>query len=189
MIFSMRARLMNVAVVLSLLTCLAAGALWTRSHRVLDMMGWTGVGAGAGVVASRGQVSVRLSTYRVRPPVSDGWWHHVQSRPSRLAVPHGASTRTLGSDSDTYTSREWGAAGFGVRHNSNSNGTSVFLLVPHWSFLALGAILPVIWTVRCHRRWRARRREDAGLCPGCGYDLRATPGRCPECGAEPSADA
>ena len=49
-------------------------------------------------------------------------------------------------------------------------------------FLVPPAILPAISLRSDLRKWRRRRRARLGLCPFCAYDLRASQGRCPECG-------
>jgi hypothetical protein len=57
--------------------------------------------------------------------------------------------------------------------------------VPLWMPLVLFALTPAARVAgRLVRRTRANRQR--GLCPACGYDLRATPDRCPECGTVPT---
>ena len=56
---------------------------------------------------------------------------------------------------------------------------SVVAGVPFW-FLACVAAAAGGWSLR-----KRRTPPDADRCLSCGYDLRATPERCPECGAVP----
>jgi uncharacterized paraquat-inducible protein A len=43
-------------------------------------------------------------------------------------------------------------------------------------------LVPLVWLMAPGTRARFERREERGLCVGCGYDLRETSGVCPECG-------
>ena len=59
------------------------------------------------------------------------------------------------------------------------DGISYRLMFPHWFVLLL--LLP--WPARRGWGWmKLRRRRRKGLCLNCGYDLRASPELCPECG-------
>lgn len=53
----------------------------------------------------------------------------------------------------------------------------VSVFVPHW---LLTFVLVALAFLVNRTAWR--RRYGLGLCQTCGYDLRATPGQCPECG-------
>jgi hypothetical protein len=54
--------------------------------------------------------------------------------------------------------------------------------VPYWLPVAVLSVLPAYcgW-----RQYKMNRLAKKGYCARCGYDLRATPDRCPECGMVP----
>ncbi len=52
---------------------------------------------------------------------------------------------------------------------------------PLWLPCLLFAATPVYDLTTLHRR---RKRKKLGLCVKCGYDLRGSKERCPECGSE-----
>ena len=57
-----------------------------------------------------------------------------------------------------------------------------FIGVSYGVLLIIFAAWPMLrgaLAYRCHRKLSA---APSGICTACGYDLRATPGRCPECG-------
>jgi peptidoglycan/LPS O-acetylase OafA/YrhL len=62
---------------------------------------------------------------------------------------------------------------------------SFHLLVNPFAWILLGSILAA-FVLRRRTRNRLEQRLRAGLCINCGYDLRATRGRCPECGTVPA---
>jgi hypothetical protein len=109
-------------------------------------------------------------------------------RPPRFAP---ESYRFVSTEREVIGNRPWGWLGFDVGGNGASKtftlsggGGSVSVTEPLWAIplwpLLLASLVPAarwLWQNRQSERWLR-----AGRCAGCGYDLRATPGRCPECG-------
>jgi hypothetical protein len=76
----------------------------------------------------------------------------------------------------------WMSAGF-YRHFGRSIGN---IVVPSWLLVVVPALPPVVALWRKTRRRRTRLR--LGLCLRCGYDLRGSNDRCPECGEDTNRD-
>ena len=163
---AVKRRLVTLAAVASLLLCVGAVAMHARSQRWGDWVSVSGGGRLLGVESRHGQFTLL-------------WWRTGDRSECWFRYDRRDARRQPGA---VY--RE---AGFRLRPVLSSTDSTVVgraLDIPWYAIIiALGA--PGLgWVshrvVRCRRSIRFRRE---GRCPTCGYDLRATPDRCPECGS------
>ena len=177
----MKWRFFNLVVALSLVLSVATIATWARSYVIVDVV--------YHISALDRNDAQRLQTFASDPGVlryryqyitqkprpqrglwDPGWFHQhdpadVMKDLPRLP-PSGREWWGFGFDRDV-----WGAA--------NDRALTLQIIAPHWFVALLFGAIPAGRLVRLLRH---HRRRTTGHCPICGYDLRSTPDRCPECG-------
>jgi hypothetical protein len=179
---NMMRRLLTVASAISLLLCVGAllvllcsflafapfGQSWTTS--------WDGNGGGYVVrvwFATHGTIHLLLEERTVSPtPTSNpNHYHHSGIEPLPGVVPPGTTLGFLWERSLT----SWPEPGTGRRITFRIE----WFGVPLWLLALLLAVAPV---AQLSRQMRRHSRSASGHCATCGYDLRASKNRCPECG-------
>ena len=123
------------------------------------------------------------------------WRFNRNNRPTYAAMSH-SSDEAYAPPLDTGLHVV--GSGFYLFADQRRGAPAPWLFVPYWSILVLTALLSATTVrpiARGIARLRGRMRVAAGRCATCGYDLRGTPNRCPECGsvsppgARPAPDA
>jgi hypothetical protein len=185
----------TIVAALSLLVCVAIVALWVRSHFVYDAVadGWVNDPPTSGTFvqaySNRGAISLRRLEVVVQGSTPPGF---RVDRGIRLNIGPGEHW-TTGKPLPWELTRFRYLMGFSCHNGSSSRpempGMTTIVheagvTLPHW-FAALLAAVPAVIGWRQHRSHRMRERT--GLCAKCGYDLRASPERCPECEAKTTA--
>jgi hypothetical protein len=173
--------LLNAATVASLVLCLVTLGLWVRSYWISDRVLWRGAIVPDGD-ADRPAFLIRVNRGRL----SFHWDGPIAAYPYSYTEER-SWTREPPSP-DKPPPRQWWWGWVGVHYFNFSNrgfAMSGELLMVHLALpTLLSALAPAGWVALRARR-RNARRTSSGACPACGYDLRATPDRCPECGAVP----
>jgi hypothetical protein len=193
-------RLFTLLSALSLLLCMALVVMWVRSYRGRDHWARTARN-------EPGRPGTQVTSYGVessRGLIGAGWIHSdLTPIPAETRAMKAARLRNHYDRANAVFRVCWddwlvrvppaGARpslrdsvedlGFRWHAGEMEGGTRWrWVGVPYWPLVLLTALPPAAWTTAHLRRRRTRRRRRAGLCARCSYDLRATPGRCPECG-------
>ena len=176
----------------SLVLCVAVVVLWVRSYQRRDEWyqrtddealcyhEWVVLDS------CRGAVFIAHSSTWLPYDPRDGWNIIRVSAPQPPPMP--TTFERLGLFAYRHES-EGGLAAQRVRVERNGGPVPPrryiehSVLVPYWLLAASSVICPLLWATRLRKDRRMRARCRQGLCPRCRYDLRASPGRCPECGA------
>ena len=190
----MKRKLFTLASVLSLLLCLATAALWVRSYQQNDLYVWQ---SGSYVVSGEsGRGHVLVSAF----PGVKVWVPRGHSRTSpafrvstRWPGPGEPGVRHYGGGS----ALSWYVSDGGVQTQALPNGQTLRTPLPCVREVAASDLLIVLLLgllpAARMLKWRRDRvrtsRSRQGRCERCGYDLRATPNRCPECGHVPKKAA
>jgi hypothetical protein len=180
----MRRKLFTLAAVTSSVLCAAACALWVRSYAVQDTLIWQRIDGArwASSVSGHLLLSADLADWSHQPADFYGVKYR-SAPPDRAGSELWIYVLNVG-PRDTWVHRQWG--GFAWTQWQGRGPSKTLLVVPLWSLAAAAAVLP-LWRLALH--FRSRRRRRRGICPACGYDLRATPDRCPECGTAAARQA
>lgn len=169
---------------ISLLIFVLILALWARSKWVMD-----GVDEIAttpprkfdiGVRSAQGRVWLSIGAYpQMRGQWSISWPKHFADGDTDRAAINLQGIRT-GLQLRGWLHADFGAAAYrNIFLPGTPMASNIKLLGPDWFMALLASLFPLRWAVV---RTRIRRMRESAQCVRCGYDLRASPERCPECG-------
>jgi len=165
--------LFTLAAAVSLVLFLATAVMWVRSYFVLDDLLYASDRGGSG-----SYYSYRLSS--IDGCLRVGWSRRPYLSAGEPGFYGGVS---LPPRQPWMSPLQPGGCSFAkfyfLYRDLDVNGQHTDVALPYW-FLAVILIIFPIWRL-------VRRTPRGGCCAKCGYDLRATPERCPECGIAPAA--